>query len=101
MTPTGPGLRTIIRINLNFFFGTVLCAVAWLAWPDTKEAWRMGLIAIIYGLGGVCMILKSFIEIIQYLFRDRAVNKFQRQGRAPQADRLADNDALRKSGMIK
>ncbi|KHA51908.1 hypothetical protein Z947_2202 [Sulfitobacter geojensis] len=61
----------------------------------------MGLIAIIYGLGGVCMILKSFIEIIQYLFRDRAVNKFQRQGRAPQADRLADNDALRKSGMIK
>ncbi|WP_386627507.1 hypothetical protein [Sulfitobacter geojensis] len=101
MTPTGPSPRAIIRINLTFFFGAVLCAVAWLCWPDTKEAWRMGLISIVYGLGGVSMIVKGIIEIIQHLFRDRAVNKFQRQGRAPQADRLADNDALRKSGMIK
>jgi hypothetical protein len=101
MTPTGPSLPAIIRINITFFFGAVLCAVAWLCWPDTKEAWRMGLISIVYGAGGVFMILKGFMQVIHHLFRDRDVDNFRKQGRAPQADRLADNDALLKSGMIK
>lgn len=101
MTPTGPDLRAIFRINIAFFFGAILFAVAWLCWPETKEAWRMGLISIVYGLGGVCMIIKGFIEIVYHLFRDRAVNKFHNKGRAPQADHLADKGALRKSGMTK
>lgn len=101
MTSTGPGLRAIIRINATFFLGAVLCAVAWLCWPETIEGWRMGVLSIFCGVGGVGHIIKGLIEIITHLLRDRAVNNFHRQGRAPNADHLADDDILRKSGMIK
>ena len=100
MMSSGPNLRAIIAINFALLYGVILAGISWLSWPETAEDWRMGLISIGCGLGASALAIRSVGDIWRYILRDREVDRFNRQGRAPQSDQMADNQALRDEDMI-
>lgn len=96
-----PSLPTILRINFLFILGFALLAIAWLLQPDSNEEWRSGLLAILYGLGGIGMILKGFGSLWSFIMRDRDIYKYKSRGRDPSSDGLVDDDdRLKNSGVV-
>lgn len=100
MSSSGPGMRKIIAINFTMLYAACLGGLAWLCWPETAEGWRFGLFSIFCGLGAFALAFKGLDDIWQHIMRDAKVGQFHRLGRTPQSDRIAGDDAMRKSGMI-
>ena len=96
-----PSLPAILRINLLFILGFALLVIAWLLQPDSNEEWRFGLLAILYGLGGIGIILKGFGNLWSFITRDRDIYKYKSRGRDPSSDGLVDDDDhLKNSGVV-
>ena len=102
MTPKLPDRRAgfIWRINVNLLAAFGFGWLAWAIWPDTIEWWQFRLLAILIGIGAFATLVGAFKEMIRLYRRDKMIAEFELVGRAPKSSQLADNDALRKAGMI-
>lgn len=96
----GPRPRSIIAINARLLYACFLGGVAWVLWPSTAKDWQFGLFAIFCGLSAFALAIRGFCDIWHYIRRDIGVGRFKRGGRNPHSDRLAEDDVLRKAGMI-
>ena len=102
MIDKGPGLRTILHINLRFLGAGLVLFYAWLCWQWTSpEWWGFGLVAILTGLGGGAVMLSVIGEIVAIILRNREVEVFRRQGGKARADRMAGEQDLKDRGMIR
>ena len=100
MIPTGPDSKAILSINVTFFGAAVFGVIAWWLWPETVEGWRAGLLAILCGYGALISTIAGVGKLRQHLTHDIGVDKFERRARPPRSDTLADEESLRKAGMI-
>lgn len=102
MTRRGPALRSILRINGRLLFAAILTFGAWWLWSNATVAWwGLWLVAVFYALGALVTFLSALGDIRRVIERDREIDAFERQGPAPQSDRLASDRELREQGLIK
>jgi len=96
----GPSIRSILTINLKLLHAFVLGGVAWLMWPETKECWRFGVLAVLLGAASISFAIGALVEIWGIIFRDRDVHKFTETGRSPESDQLAGDESMNDGEMF-
>lgn len=102
MTPSGPGLRAIIRINVQLLFGTGFAGASWLAWQNVSVLWwQLALVAPLCAVTAFAAFISALGEIKSLVMRDLRVNAYRRQGAVPKSDRLVSSKAMRDEGLIK
>lgn len=101
MTTNSPQIRSIVSINFTLLYATCLGGLAWLSWPHTAQNWQLGVLSILCAMAGLGLAIKGFGAGWRYVTHDIEYAKFNGLGRKPQSDHMADEEALRKSGMIK
>lgn len=100
MIPKGPDSKAIIGINVTMLTAVLFAALAWWLWPETVEGWREGSMAILCGFSALAQTIVGIRKIHALIARDIPVGKFERENRKARSDEMADENALRKAGMI-
>ena len=97
---TGPSVRSIITINLKLLHAFVLGGVAWLMWPENKECWRFGVLAVFLGAAAISFAIVGLVEIWRIILRDKEVHDFTKTGRSPESDQLAGDENMNDGEMF-
>jgi len=97
---TGPSVRSIISINFKLLHAFVLGGVAFLMWPETKECWRFGVLAVLLGAASISFAVGALVDIWRIILRDRDVHKFTKTGRSPESDQLAGDETMNDGEMF-
>jgi len=97
---TGPSIRSIISINVQLLHAFILGGVAFLMWPETKECWRFGVLAVFLGAAGISIAIGALVKIWRIILRDKEVHDFTKTGRSPQSDQLAGDESMNDGEMF-
>ncbi|MEM7522454.1 MAG: hypothetical protein AAF360_01580 [Pseudomonadota bacterium] len=99
---SGVTLGKIVTINLQILHGLLILAVGWgFSLISSKEWWMFGVLAWVCAIAGGVALTKTIYEIWKLIAQDRELAAFERDGRAPRDDKLADRARQRDGGLIR
>lgn len=100
MTIRKTPFNSVLAINGHFLLAFMTGGIAWLVWPTSPEWWGLGVMSIILGaasFGSTATALRSMAKIY---IREKEIARFTANSRAPESSDLADENALRRAGVI-
>ena len=98
--PSSSKSGSIVAINMNLFTAVLCAIIARAAWPTSPEWWGMGVVSILFGMAALASIAAGIGGMKSLYRREREITVYMAQGVAPKSAKLADNERLRKAGMI-
>lgn len=101
MTSTRPSLAETLRINADLLMAFTFALAAQAIWPSSPEWWGFGLMSLLLGAGAIVLAVRALRTMAAVHAKAKAVADFKAQGIAPKSSRLADDDELRRAGMLR
>jgi len=68
-----PTISTNIKVNSRLFLAVVLGLIAWQLYPDSREGWGFGIIAVLMGLSAVGCLIDAVKRMIKQKRLDDAL----------------------------
>lgn len=99
MKPYQSSLGTIIHINAKLLYAAILAFAAYYAWPSNIKWWGFGFITICAGGAAIGLLVNSFALAMKLYTRNKAAEKYLKQGNKPKSSDLASTDDLDSAGM--
>ncbi len=101
MNTAGFDGKPVREINIAFLRAAFGFGLAWVSWQlYAPEAFLFGLIAAAAAIGATKRLIEGLWKTWRLMARERKLARYRRQGGAPKADTLADEDDLRARGLI-
>ncbi|SCZ72669.1 hypothetical protein SAMN04488118_1155 [Epibacterium ulvae] len=97
-----PALKPVLHIIGDLLSAGLCTGMAWLFWTAGVGDWALlRLFAAIFAVGALQPLAKGLYGLLRLILRQRSWARFQRQGAAPKADKLASSEDLSARGMFK
>ncbi|MEO0486240.1 MAG: hypothetical protein AAF092_10045 [Pseudomonadota bacterium] len=99
--PTRQGVPwgRLFRLTLRFFGGSFLGFLGWLAWSYASlDAFGFYFFGILGLWGGLIVLVRASVELIQILIGSGQWRRYRRLGRKPKADTMAKEHDLTQLG---
>lgn len=99
MNPYPSRFGASVAINVKSLFAFGFGWMSWFMWPDKAEWWGLGALCIMSGIGAASLAVSAIKIMARVYSRDKAIQLYMAQGRAPKSSEMASSDALSKAGM--
>lgn len=93
-------ISSILGVNGHFLQAFLLGSCAFWLWPSSPEWWGFGLLSITLGLGAFGKTIEALRAMVKIYGREKELARLAATSRAPDPSDLADQSALKNSGMI-
>lgn len=93
-------VSAIVSVNTHMVGACFFGWAAWVCWPTSPYWWGLGLISILFGVGAASLLVGALRTAIGSWRRRKALAEFMAQGGPQKSARLADDDTLRRAGMV-
>lgn len=99
MNPYPSRFGAVVAININSLLAFAFGWSSWFMWPDRPEWWGLGLLCIINGIVAVSL-AGTAVKVMARLYRrDKTIQLYMAQGRAPKSSEMVSVDQLERAGM--
>ncbi len=86
------GWGRVLKINLQYAFGTLIIFIGWLCWRGVSlKWWGLSLMAVICFAGGAIQVIQATVEAVQMILKLRRWKRYERLGSRPRADHMAQD----------
>lgn len=92
--------ETILRINGRLLGAALTGFGAYVLFPVAEDDWNFWLVVILLALVAVKLTGQAVTDGVKLYTRDRAIERYMRKARKPRSAKLADDDDLRRGGLI-
>lgn len=99
MNPYPSRFGASVAINVKSLFAFGFGCTSWFMWPNTADWWGLGALSIMSGIGAASLTVSAAKIMVRVYSRDKAIQLYMAQGRAPKSSEMASYDALKKAGM--
>lgn len=101
-TPLYPGtFAAILLINGRLLGAALTTFGAWIAYPFALQDWTFWLVVLLFGATAIALVARAILEAVKLFLRDRAITRYTRHARTASSARLAEEEELRRAGMIR
>lgn len=92
----------ILDINLNMLRGAFSFGLAWVAWQVTSpDFWMLGYVALVFAAAGTWRGLLGLWGLSRLLLGGGKLKRHEKKGNKAKADKLPNEEDLRKGGLVK
>ena len=95
-----PTIRTSVKVNSRLFLAVVLGLIAWHLYPDTREGWGFGIIAILMGLSSLGCVIDAVKRMIEQKRRDDALILTWSKGPELSGTDMPNDSDLKNRGVV-